>query len=97
MKPGMTHEELLALPVTVDLPTAARALGLGRNKAYELARHERFPCRVLQVGRRYVVPTAELRRTLGITVLEDPPSGNGTGNAKPSPLQGPEAPHPVDG
>jgi hypothetical protein len=53
-----------------------------RYKAYELARHERFPCRVLQVGRRYVVPTAELGRTLGITMLDHPSA---------------EVPHPVDG
>jgi hypothetical protein len=28
---------------TVDLMTAARALGLGRTKAYELARRRSFP------------------------------------------------------
>jgi hypothetical protein len=32
----MTEDEVHALPVTVDLPTAARALGLGRNTADEL-------------------------------------------------------------
>jgi hypothetical protein len=35
---GLTRAELLALPVVVDVPTAARALGLGRSTAYELAR-----------------------------------------------------------
>ncbi len=29
------------------LMTAARILGLGRTKAYELARHGEFPCRVI--------------------------------------------------
>lgn len=65
---GMSRSELLALPVAVDLPTAARALGLGRSTAYELARRQTFPCRVLQVGSSYRVPTAELLRVLGITV-----------------------------
>lgn len=63
---GMTRGELLALPVAVDLATAARALGLGRSTAYELARRRAFPCRVLQVGSSYRVPTAELLRVLGV-------------------------------
>ncbi len=64
---GMTRSELLALHVAVDLTTAARALGLGRSTAYELARRREFPCRVLQVGSSYRVPTADLLRVLGIT------------------------------
>ena len=63
---GLTRAELLALPVTVDVPTAARALGLGRSTAYELARRGEFPCRVLRVGRSYRVPTADLMRVLGV-------------------------------
>ena len=63
---GMTRAELLALPVTVDIGTAARALGLGRSTAYELARRREFPCRVLRVGSSYRVPTADLLRVLGI-------------------------------
>ena len=66
----MTSTELLALPVTIDVPTAARALGLGRSTAYELARRGEFPCRVLRVGSSYRVPTADLMRVLGI----DPPT-----------------------
>jgi len=46
--------------------TAARALGLGRSTAYELARRRQFPCRVFRVGSSYRVPTAELLRVLGI-------------------------------
>jgi predicted DNA-binding transcriptional regulator AlpA len=67
---GPSRAELLALPVTVDVPTAAWALGLGRSTAYELARCGEFPCRVLRVGRSYRVPTADLLRVLGI----DPPT-----------------------
>lgn len=62
----MTRAELLALPVTVDVPTAARALGLGRSTGYELARRGEFPCRVLRVGSSYRVPTADLMRVLGV-------------------------------
>lgn len=63
---GLTRAELLALPVTVDVGTAARALGLGRSTAYELARCGDFPCRVLRIRSTYRVPTAELLRDLGI-------------------------------
>jgi excisionase family DNA binding protein len=66
MGPGMTLVELLAMPVTVDIGTAARALGLGRSTGYELARRGEFPCRVLHVGSSYRVPTAELMRLLGV-------------------------------
>jgi hypothetical protein len=38
--------------------TAASALGLGRTKAYELARHDTFPCQVIRIGETYRIPTA---------------------------------------
>jgi hypothetical protein len=63
---SMSVEELRALPATVNLTTAARALGCGRSLAYELARRDQFPCRVLRLGTRYLVPTADLLRTLGL-------------------------------
>jgi excisionase family DNA binding protein len=58
--------ELRDLPAVVDLETAARALGIGRTKAYELAKHGEFPCRLRRIGNTYRVPTAELLRYLGI-------------------------------
>jgi len=78
---GLTRAELLALPVTVNLPTAARALGLGRSTAYGLARRGEFPCRVLRVGSSYRIPTADLMRVLGVEpptpeeAPEEPPGG----------------------
>ena len=63
---GLTRAELLTLPVTVDVTTAARALGLGRSTAYDLARRGEFPCRVLRIGSSYRIPTADLLRVLGI-------------------------------
>lgn len=35
---GMTREELLALPVAVDLDTANKALTIGRSTGYALAK-----------------------------------------------------------
>jgi excisionase family DNA binding protein len=63
--PSMTVAELDALPVSVDLATAARALGLGRTKAHELARADEFPIPVLRLGRRYRVKRADLLEFLG--------------------------------
>jgi len=60
----------LRTSATVDLMTAARALGLGRTKAYELARRQQFPCRVIRIGETYRIPTAGLLELLGVTAEE---------------------------
>jgi hypothetical protein len=38
------------LPVVVDLPTAARLLGIGRTSAYELVRTGQWPTPVIRGG-----------------------------------------------
>jgi hypothetical protein len=65
----VTISQLRATP-TVDLMTAATALGLGRTKAYELARRQQFPCRVIRIGETYRVPTAGLLQLLGVAAEE---------------------------
>ena len=64
-QPSMTLEQLLNLPVTVPLVTAAAAFGLRRTKAHDLARAGEFPCRVIKVGQRYKVPRSALLEALG--------------------------------
>jgi predicted DNA-binding transcriptional regulator AlpA len=63
----MDRAELLSLPVSVDLPTAARAIGVGRTLAYAMAKRGEFPVRVLRLGASYRVPRADLLRFLGET------------------------------
>ncbi|MGW4505803.1 DNA-binding protein [Streptomyces sp. NPDC004436] len=63
---GMTLEELLALPPTVNVSTAARALGIGVHKAYALIRSGDFPVRTLPLGGTTRVPAAALWRVLGV-------------------------------
>ena len=63
---------------TVDLMTAACALGLGRTKAYELARRDEFPCRVIRIGDTYRVPTSGLLELLGVTAEEPRTATAGT-------------------
>ncbi|WP_370092528.1 helix-turn-helix transcriptional regulator [Streptacidiphilus sp. MAP12-20] len=69
-----SRADLLALPVFVNLQTAAAVLGLGRSTAYDLAHREAFPCRVLKVGRAYRVPSEELRRLAGVEQQPAPSS-----------------------
>ncbi|HCU94556.1 MAG TPA: hypothetical protein DHU96_18295 [Actinobacteria bacterium] len=65
-------------PARPDLMTAAAALGMGRTKAYELARCGQFPCRVIRIGEVYRVP-AGLLELLSITP-EDPHSQTPAGH-----------------
>ena len=74
-----TFDTIGRLGPTTDIPTAARMLGFGRTLAYELAKREEFPCRVLRVGRRYLVPTADLLAVLGLS------SAAVAGDATPQP------------
>lgn len=66
MTRALTLAEIAALPAVTDLVTAGRALGLGRTKAYELARAGQFPCPVIRAGKTWLVPVAGLLATLGL-------------------------------
>lgn len=63
---GMSRDELLALPVAIDLVTAGRALGIGRTRAFELIRRGEFPVPAVRVGTTWRVPTAPLLQLLGL-------------------------------
>lgn len=63
----MTEDEVYALPVVVDLPTAARALGLGRSAAYELVRAGQWPTPIVRLGRLIKIPRSGLLEVLGIS------------------------------
>ncbi|GAA1657293.1 DNA-binding protein [Fodinicola feengrottensis] len=65
----LTLEEIRQLPAVVDLVTASRALGIGRTRAYALARTRTFPVTVIEVGRGYRVSTAAILRLLDPTPL----------------------------
>ncbi|WP_101409302.1 helix-turn-helix domain-containing protein [Micromonospora sp. NBC_01740] len=71
-KPGQalnqvwTIEAVRELGVTTDVETAGAILGIGRTKAYELAKTNKFPVRLLRVGRRYLVPVPAILKLLAI-------------------------------
>jgi len=70
----MTMEELLALPVSFGIRTAAKALGLGESKIYEYAARGEIPggsdrcvpVPVRKYGQEYRVTRPDLFRALGL-------------------------------
>ena len=60
-----TPEAVRQLGLTTDVATAGAILGIGRSKAYELAKNDEFPVAILRIGRRYLVPTTALLALLG--------------------------------
>lgn len=63
----VTRAEILTWRTTVNIPTAGRAFGLGTNASYNAYHRGDFPVRVLKIGRKLVVPTADLLTALGMT------------------------------
>ena len=63
----MNRNELDELPPVLDVPTAAKVLGIGRSLAYELVRRGEWPTTVLHVGKLIKIPREPL-----IRLIEDP-------------------------
>ena len=51
--------------MTTDIETAASILGIARTLAFELAKTNQFPVRILRLGRRIRIPVSELLHYLG--------------------------------
>lgn len=66
MNPSPSLDALRNGPPTVDLPTAAKAIGISRSYAYELVARDEFPARTITVGSKRRVLTASL-----VALLED--------------------------
>lgn len=59
--PRITLDDIRDWPLTVDVPDAAKALGVSPSLCFTLIRQGGFPCRVLPIGkRRYKVVTQSL-------------------------------------
>ncbi|MFI6856500.1 hypothetical protein [Streptomyces sp. NPDC050416] len=63
----MSEAEVLALPVTVPLELANRALGIGRTRGYQRAKNGTYPIKVLRHGVAYRCRRADILTYLGIT------------------------------
>lgn len=55
---------------THTVAEACRRLGIGKTTGYELVKHNEFPCRVIRLGRRVVIPRAEVDRLLAAMTRE---------------------------
>jgi excisionase family DNA binding protein len=64
---GATSNGVKGRPAVLDLPEAARLLGVGRTLAYQLVREDRWPTPVIRVGRLIKIPTGPLLEYLGVT------------------------------
>jgi|HubBroStandDraft_4_1064222.scaffolds.fasta_scaffold1406574_2 excisionase family DNA binding protein len=71
-----TITQLRSGPPSVDLMTAAAVLGIGRTKAYDLAKRGEFPVPVIRIGDSYRIPTAALLTLLGISETTHIPDGD---------------------
>lgn len=61
-----TIDTVRNLGLTTDIETAGSVLGIGRSKAYALAKNGEFPVRVIRIGRSYVVPVPPILALLGV-------------------------------
>ena len=59
-----TIEAIQNLGSTTDIETAAAIIGIGRTKAYELAKANEFPVKTLRIGRRYLIPVPAILQLL---------------------------------
>ena len=62
----MNRDQLAALPPVLDVPAAAKVLGIGRSLAYDLVRRGEWPTQVLHIGKLIKIPTEPLVRLLGV-------------------------------
>jgi hypothetical protein len=67
-----TAAEVRRWPVTVDVVTAGRCFGLGRDASYRAAADKSLPVPVLRLGRRLLVTRAALLDALGIDEATTP-------------------------
>ncbi|HEY3713874.1 MAG TPA: hypothetical protein VGL39_05040 [Jatrophihabitantaceae bacterium] len=71
-------EELRALAestTTTNVPTASRFLGIGANLGYELVARGEWPTRVLRLGKKIRIPTADLLALLEPSEAGAPAAG----------------------
>jgi len=69
----LTLADAANLPPTLDVPTAAKLLGIGRSVAYQLAATDALPVPVIRIGHAVRIPTAPVLRLLGLTDPEPEP------------------------
>lgn len=62
----MSRDEVMALPPSVSLQTACKALGISKATGYRLMKANEFPVAVVRMGRTIRIPTSGIHRVLGL-------------------------------
>jgi len=88
-----TADEVIGWPVTVDVPTAGRCFGLGRDTSYDMARDGTFPTPVLRYGRSLRVTRTSLLSALGMPTGVIPAPGNALAKGQSSQVDGSASDH----
>ena len=60
---------LASAGATISIPEYAKVTGISRETAYGLAARDELDVRVLRFGRKIRIPTADVRRQLGLDVV----------------------------
>jgi hypothetical protein len=78
----LTLAQAAQLPPALDVPSAARLLGISRSAAYQLVAADELPVPVLRLGHTLRIPTAPLLALLGLTPAPtaDVPADDGAAN-----------------
>ena len=66
MSETLSTDEVLALPASLQLEIACKALGISIATGYRLVKAGSFPCPVVKAGRAIRVPKTGLLRVLGL-------------------------------
>ena len=66
MVKALTADQVRALPASVPVRDAARALGIGEDLAYDLIASKQWPTHVLKLGRAYRITRSSLLAVLEI-------------------------------
>jgi hypothetical protein len=83
----MAFDDLKDLPPVLDVPTAARLVGIGRTTAYRTVHDGSWPTPVLRFRGRFAIPTAPLLALLGVggEAVEEARHGGDDGDATSDP------------
>lgn len=68
--PGMSMDELRALPAAVRFAIVPAAFGISRSAAYRALAAGELPFEPIRIGRKLIVKKVDLLRALGVTEAE---------------------------
>ena len=71
---GLSIAQVQALPASVDLATAGRAIGIGRSTAFDLVKKDEFPLELFRVGKQWKCRKTDICSLLNVTPEPNTPT-----------------------